>query len=459
LNIGLRYEYLEPFYEKYNRLVSLDVSPDVKTAVQVFPDQTGPYAGYFPRSLVNSDKNNFGPRVGIAWKPRPRSSMVLRAGYAVFYNAGAYSAIVGQLVGQPPFAVGQNLLTSTSTPLTLQNGFPTDPVAIRNSYAIDPDYRIGYIQTWNLGVQTQLSKIYILEVAYNGTKGTRLDILRAPNRAPLGSSPDSTGGNLQISNAETFLYQSSGANSIMHSGMVRVSRRFSHGLQLSSSYTLAKSIDDASALGNLNNPVVVQNDRDIFAERSLSSLDRRHNFSNNFSIELPMGQNRRFFAGSGPVVQKMVAGWNLNGSYNIVSGGPLTARILGNVSNNSGTGSQNSERADVTGQAVAIPAADRTTSEFFNTLAFAIPQPGSFGNAGRNTIVGPGSQVVNLSLRKSFQIGDNSMRRLGFQWQVSNLLNHPNYGSIATTVNALNFGRVTGVAGMRRMTFNLSLNF
>jgi outer membrane receptor protein involved in Fe transport len=127
-NLGVRYEYNEPSYEKYNRLVGLDAAPDFTAVAQVFPDRTGPLSGqYFSRSLVGADRNNIGPRIGIAWKPNARSPLVVRTGYGVFYNASAYSSIVGHLAAQPPFAVAQNLPTDRFDPLTLQNGFPSNP--------------------------------------------------------------------------------------------------------------------------------------------------------------------------------------------------------------------------------------------------------------------------------------------------------------------------------------------
>ncbi len=458
LSIGLRYEYIQPFYEKYNRMVSLDAAPDFTAVAQVFPDQTGPYSGGFPRSLVFTDKNNFGPRIGIAWKPKASSKWVFRTGWGLFYNPAVYSYIASQLIGQPPFAVNQNLLTSTNQPLTLQNGFPSDPtVTILNSYAIDPNYRIGYVQQWSFSVQTQLAKLYTLEAAYTGSKGTRLDILRAPNRAPAGGSQTGTQGNLAISDAGNFVYQQSGANSDLNSMRVRVIRRLSSGLRIENTYTLSKSIDDASGVGG-GSLVVVQNDQNIAAERSLSSFDRRHQFQSNFNFELPFGEHKRWLSGAAPIVNKLVGGWNVNGSYQLMSGTPLTARVLGNVSNNSGTGSNYSERPDATGIPVALPRDQRTTGAFFDTQAFSIPQPGYFGNAGRNTITGPGTNLVNLSLYKSFRLDDKN-RRVDIRWQVSNVLNHPNYAGVGTVVNALNFGRITSVGQMRQMQFNLRISF
>jgi hypothetical protein len=458
ISLGLRYEYIQPFYEKYDHMVNLDVAPGFTAVAQVFPGQNGPYTGHFPRPLFFSDRNNFGPRIGIAWKPTASSRWVFRTGYGLFYNPSVYPVIVGQLVGQPPFAISQDILTTPSAPLTLQNGFPTQPdVTILNTYAIDPHYRIGYVQQWNLNVQTQLFKLYTLEIGYNGSKGTRLDILRAPNRAPAGSSPGSTENDRVISDAGSFVYQGSGANSILHAMQARVNRRFSRGFRLQTSYTLSKSIDDASGVGG-GQLIVVQDDQNIGAERSVSSFDQRHRFETDFSFDLPFGERRRFWAGAGPVMQKFIAGWTLNGSYQLFSGTPLTARLLGNVANNSGTGSNYSERPDSTGIAVALPGGERTTSEYFDVQAFAIPQPGLFGNAGRNTIPGPGTNLLNATLRKSFRLDENN-RRLDFTCQVSNVLNHPNYAGVATIINALNSGRVTSARTMRTMGFSLRLNF
>jgi hypothetical protein len=458
INFGLRYEYIQPSYEKYDHIVSLDVAPGFAAVAQVFPDQTGPYTGHFPRSLLFADKNNLGPRIGVAWKPKASSRSVLRAGYSLSYNPSVYPYVYSQLVGQPPFAIGQNILTTLTSPLTLQNGFPVDPnVTILNSYAIDPFYRIGYVQQWNFSFQTQFLKLYTLDLGYNAAKGTRLDILRAPNRAPAGGSPISTEDNRAISNAGNFVYQSSGANSILHGFQARLIRRFSQGFRMENSYTLAKSIDNASGIGG-STLFVVQDEHNIGAERSLSSFDQRHRFQSDFSAELPFGRQRRFLAGANRFVLAVTSGWILSGTYQLSTGMPLTPRILGNVSNNSGTGSNASERPDATGLAVSLPGDVRTTARYFNTLAFAIPAPGTFGNAARYSIVGPGTNLLSLAVRKSFRLGDNG-RRLEFRSQVSNVLNHPNFSGVGTVINALSFGRVTGARSMRQMDFNLRLNF
>jgi hypothetical protein len=442
VNYGLRYEYTGPAYEKYDRLVSLDVAAGFTAVAQVFPNQKGPVSGMqFSRALVNPDRNNLAPRIGIAWKPTTRSRFILRAGYGVGYNAGGYGSIVGQLLNQAPFAVAQNLATNRSNPLTLENGFPESPaISILNTYGIDPLYKPSYAQQWNLDIQTQLSQLFVLNVTYSGARGTGLDVMRAPNRS---------------SNASQFIYQTNGANSIYHGLSAQLLRRFSHGFNLGNSYTFSKSIDDSLGSGGAS---VAQNDANLAAERALSNQDRRHNFASNFVYELPMGQNRMFFAGASAKVLNFVAGWTFNGNITLSSGSPLTARYASSGGSSSGAALYNSLRPDaVPGVPANISWDERTQGKFFNTSAFVIPA-GLYGNAGRNTITGPGSFLVNLSVRKSFRLDENN-RRIDFSCQVQNLLNHPNWGNVSTTINALNFGQVTSVRGMRAMTLNLRITF
>ncbi len=437
-NYGVRYEYTGPAFEKYDRLVSLDVAPGFASVAQVFPDSLGPISGrYFPRSLIKADRNNLAPRVGVAWRPSTRSRFVIRAGYGIGYNAARVSSLAGQLANQAPFAVTQNLASDRADPLTLRVGFPNDPaVTIMNTYAADPGYRPAYAQQWSLDIQTQISRLYVLTAGYTGSKGTGLDVLRAP---------------AGVSNAGWFIYQTNGGSSIYHALNLQFSRRFSQGFNVTSSYTFSKSIDDASA------NAIAQNDADLRAERSLSDQDQRHSFRLNFMYDLPIGKNRMFFSGASNRLLNIISGWTFNGSYALASGQPLTARYASSGGGSSGAALYNSLRADATGLPVELPRDQRTVQRFFNTAAFAIPA-GLYGNAGRNTITGPGQNIMNLSVRKSFNLDENN-RRLDFSWQVQNLLNHPSWSGLSTTVNALNFGQVTGVRPMRSMTVNVRVRF
>ncbi len=150
VNAGLRYEYFTPYSEKYNKIANLDIAPGFTAVAVVTPGGVGPYSGKFSSALVNPDRNNFSPRVGIAWKPFPKHQFLVRAGYGIFYNGSIYNQFPSRLASQPPFAETATLTTSLTQQLTLQNGFATAPTqTITNTYAVDRYYRAGYAQTWN----------------------------------------------------------------------------------------------------------------------------------------------------------------------------------------------------------------------------------------------------------------------------------------------------------------------
>src|SRR4029077_10853891 len=297
-NLGLRYEYVTPFTELNGQLVNLDVAADFSAVAPVLPGQVGPITGRkFPDGLVNPDRNNFAPRVGVAWKPWQKT--VVRAGYGVNYNIGQYGLMATQLGFQPPFAIAQTNPAPTPTSLTLQNGFPASlaasPNHITNTYAVDPNYRLAYVQSWNLNIQQEIKSSVVMNIGYTGAKGTHLDIVRAPDQLPTGGprfvacTPTTPAATDCV---QPFLFESSQGASILHQGTLRVRKRMRHGLSVGGTYTYSKSIDDASSIGG-GATVVAQNDLDIAAERSLSSFDQRQRFVADYLYELPFGKDKK----------------------------------------------------------------------------------------------------------------------------------------------------------------------
>ena len=439
-NLGLRYEYLSPYTEVDNRIVNLDVNSDVTAAATVLPGQTGPFSGSFPETLVRPDRNNFAPRIGFAWKPL--SKTVVRGGYGINYNTSAYSSIVQQLAFQPPFSIAQTNIQTIPGELTLQNGFPAPSSnEITNNYGVDPNYRLGYVQIWNLDIQQEIRPTLIVNLDYTGTKGTRLDILGAPNRTATG---------LRIPGVEPFDFESSLGDSRADAGSVRVRKRLQSGFSIGGTYTYSKSLDNASSIGGGAN-IVAQDAFDLAAERGLSVFDQRHRFTGDFLIELPFGHDRRWLRNNSPW-RAAFGDWMWSGSWTIASGFPFTPRVLGDFTDvNRGT--NGTLRADLTGLPITV--SDPSIGQWFNTAAFSVPAAGQFGDARRNSIEGPGSRVFNMAFTRNFPIREGQVFEI--RAQAANIFNTPQYSSIDTTVNSPTFGQVIAVGAMR--TFQLSARY
>jgi hypothetical protein len=399
---------------------------------------------------VDPDGNNIAPRVALAWRPFSKSRFQVRGGYGWYYNSSVISQAATRLAQQPPFAQSGSLVTSDEQPLTLETGFSLIPQdKVTNTYAVDRRYRAGYAQTWNLAVQHELPYSLVIEAGYLGTKGTRLDMQRWPNRTAPGS-PLSADDRARIGNATGFMFDSSEANSIFHAGQLRVMRRFQRGISANALYTFGKSIDNASSIGG-GGGVVAQNDRDLRAERGLSSFDRRHTLNLFYMFTTSAGRGgRRGLAGG--FAGSLLNDWTLSGGVTIRSGSAFTAQVLGNRSDQGGAGTIGSGRADATGLPVT------SGDGFFNLLAFRTPPAGRYGNAGRNTIPGPAFFSMNMAVGRAIHLGEGR-RSLDIRMEANNLFNSVNIARIGTTVNAVNYGLALDTSAMRAMTINLRMRF
>jgi hypothetical protein len=362
----------------------------------------------------------------------------------VSYNSGTYSTIARQLVGQPPFAVTNTSIGSSGAPLFFSDPFLTaQPNETTNTYGVDPNYALGLVQTWNADLSRDFHQSWNLSAGFTETRGSSLDIVRAPNRDPNG---------LRIEDVQPFLWETSEGSSVLHAASFRARRRPVKGIGFGGSYTLARSRDNASSLGG-GGTVVAQNDQDLNAEWGLSSFDRRHQLTADTSIELPFGPNRPWLNGGGTWAA-LFRDWRLTTTFTWQSGTPLTARVLSSVSDVL-RGTNGTLRADYNGQRIQL--AGPTIDEFFNTSAFSVPAPGTFGNSARNLIIGPGSRLLNAQFARDLRMGGN--RAVTLQLNATNLLNTVNYGAVDTVVNSPTFGQVLSVRPMRSMTFTMRFRF
>ena len=464
---------MSPFTEINNRVANLALSPDVfnptfsqlpTSAVSVvLPGNSG-----LPATLVHPDRNNFAPRLGFAWKPLPNT--VVRGGYGINYNTGAYQGIAQQLSVQPPFATTETNVQTTPGELTLQNGFPAAS-GITNSYAVNPNYRLGYVQIRNLDIQQQIRPTLLLNLDYTGTKGTDLDILEAPNRTATG---------IRIANVDAFTYENSVADSEANAGSVRLRKRLSAGFSVGGTYTFSKSLDDASSIGagttsGANTPGLgaggtgvaggggssgggaanlAQNPFNLSAERGLSSFNQTHKFTADYLLELPFGHDKRWLTGNSPW-RAILGDWQWSGDWTITSGLPFTPRLLNDINDVNG-GTNGTLRPNlVPGQSVSL--ANPSIGEWFNTAAFVAPAAGTYGDVRRNSIIGPGSKVFDMAFTKNFPLKE--ARVLEFRAQATNIFNLVNYSSIDTNLNSPTFGRVTAAGAMRQITITSRFRF
>jgi hypothetical protein len=443
LQFGLRYEYIAPYTEANNRLANLELAPGLTSVTCVTPAPIGQCAAAGSDGLIKPDRNNFAPRVGFAWKVQKNT--VVRGGYGINYNLSQYGTIITQLAYQPPFAVAQTPIAATPGALTLANAFTAAPAGvITNNYGVDPNYRLAYVQLWNLNIQREFGTSLVVNVGYNGSKGTDLDIVTAPNRTPSG---------LLLPTVGAFNYETSQGSSILHAASLRVRKRLAHGLAVGGMYVFSKSIDDASSIGG-GAVVVAQNPLNLAAERGLSSFDQRHKFTGDVLYELPFGTGKRWLSAAGPL-RRAFGEWTVSGSFTIASGTPFTAYLLDSISD-AARGSNGSLRPNlVPGQSIQL--ANPSIGAWFNTSAFIAPPAGQYGDAGRNIIIGPGTILFNLSVAKTFPFRDT--KSLEFRATANNVFNHPNFSGIDTNMNSPTFGQVTSVASMRQMQFSSRFRF
>jgi Carboxypeptidase regulatory-like domain len=447
ISAGVRYEYNSPPVDAEDRANLYD--PATRTLSRVGTNG-------IPRSGYTPDRNNFAPRLGFAYTLNESGKTVLRGGYGVYYDQPALAPGEGLYFNAPYFDF--NLYFSLQgLPLTVNNPFPSNfPVPLPDTaLAFQRDLRTAYMQHWNVNIQQQLGRSRILEIGYAGSKGTKLLTARDINQPRPSTLPFVLRPVPQFDDIN--LIESRG-NSNYHSLQVRLQQRLTDGLALLSSYTYAKSLDDASNFfTSAGDPNFPQDSLNLRAEHGRSNFDVRHRLSASFSYELPLGRDRRFVNDDG-FLTTLLSGFQFNGIVTLQSGRPFTVALLSEI-DNSNTGRSTlgfgaNDRPNVAGDPAA---ANRTPERWFNTEAFAFPAFGTFGNAGRNILDGPGYQNVNASLLKNTRLGE----RLNLQLRLEafNLFNHPNFNLPDNFLGSPTFGQILSARDPRHLQFGAKLLF
>jgi len=475
LNAGVRWEYGAPITELYSRLVNLDIVPPFRAAAAVLAsDPFGPLTGqHYPDSLVRPDKRAFEPRVGLAWRPVSGSSLVVRAGYGVYYDTSVYQTIALQMAQQAPLSKSLSVQNSAENPLTLADGFKSSAITTENTFAIDPNFRIGYAQNWQLSLQRDLPGSLQMTATYLGIKGTRGMQQFLPNTSPNGAPNPCPACPIG------FAYLVSNGNSTRESAQVQLRRRLHNGLTGMVEYTFSKSMDDDAALGGqggsstqdnsslapaagttvtaeptppiatgLKNLTIAQNWRDLAAERSLSSFDQRHVLTLwlQYTTGMGMGGGTLLSGWKGTLFKE----WTFATQVSAGTGLPQSPIYLVPVQ---GTGVTGTIRPDYTGQPLyASPA-----GLHLNPAAYSAPGSGYWGNAGRNSVTGPAQFTLNASLGRTFRVGDRF--HLDLRFDARNGLNHVTYTEWNTTISSTQFGLPAAANAMRSIQTTARLRF
>jgi hypothetical protein len=393
--------------------------------------------------LIQPDYRGIEPRVGIAWRPVPGSSLVVRAGYGIYRNQNVYQPIVLLLAQQPPLSKAFQLANTPATPLSLANGFNVPGVAGVNTFAVDPNLRVGAAQNWQALVQRDLPGSLTITATYLGTKGTDLLQEFVPNTYPNGAV------NPCLTCPSGFVYLQSDGSSSRHAGQLQLRRRLRNGLLASVQYTLAKATDNATAFAgvSLSGAAIAQDWRNLDAEAAPSNFDQRHQVTATAQYTTGMGVT------GGTLLDgwkgKLIKGWTITGQLTTGSGMPFTPIVSGPVGTTGVTGSL---RPSLTGASVSAP-----PGLYLNPAAYTLPAVGQWGDAGRNSVTGPAQFAFNAGLTRTFQFTE----RMSFDWRLdaSNVLNRVTYVGVNSLLGGPQFGLASAPNTMRKIQSTMRLRF
>ena len=458
LNLGVRYELSSPMFDTQDRMTTLDLS-----AMPLFRVVRAGEAGdsWSSRGLVDTDTNNWAPRLGFAWQPARLWSV--RGAAGVFYGTtGGGLGASSRLINNWPI-YREVTIRSTPTVSAGQLADGLDP-SVLGSTEVMPgnlnwnvwarDFKLPTIRQWNLSVQRQLGAALTATVSYVGSLSRNLPRSYNMNSADIGP-PATERQRRPIPALGNINLREPSGRARYHGLEATLDKRLSAGSQFSLAYTWSQSIDNVAELFGAEGGIV-QDVRNLDGDRGNSGFDRRHRLSGSAVYESPFGAGRRWLADGG-VLGRILGGWQLSAILSMQSGRyfdvtvPDPTTFLGVTSSN--------WRADLVGDPrPANPGPDG----WLNPAAFSVPRDADgsyrFGNQRRNSLEGPGYFNLDAGLMRNFRLG--ASRRLQLRWEVFNASNHPSYGLPTTNLLSRDFGKIRStVSAPRQMQFGLKFIF
>lgn len=494
LNLGLRYDFNEPWTEKYNRINSWNGNAVTQVnGLTLVGGLDFPGVNGLPRQQFNNDRTNFAPRFGFAYSPD--SKTVVRGGFGIFYGPINGAAFAGNMSPYTGFSASTSWISTVNgvTPVNpLSNPFPDGFERASGSSAgllselgqsletIDRNRLTLYSEQWNFGIERTLPGSFLLTVAYAGSHGVHLysplnydqlpDQYLAMGNALLNLVPNPyygliTTGPLSAATIqegqllrpypqfqEVTAETSSYGNSIYHSLQVKAERRFSHGFGMLLSYTFSKLIDDVLPSdtyegfpGETFSAGAIQDAYNRRADRAVASFDTPNYLAINGNWELPFGRGKAFLDHGG-WTNAILGGWQLNGIFNVHSGPPLGLTTETNTLYNYGAygWASNVQRPNYDGGPIYTSGSvSSRVNDYFYTSSFTLPAPFTYGNTGRLLpyLRGPGAVQLDMSLFKEIPIRERL--HMQFRAEVFNILNHPQFDAPDTVIGSPQAGVIS----------------
>ncbi len=457
VNAGVRYEIFRAETEEHNKIVNFD-----PVGLRLI------YAGEDGASRSVNKKTQFGniaPRLGLTYDLFGNGATILRTGFAITYFPVQPSAsnMIGQ---QVPYTISQNVSFATnptnfSAVRTIDDPFPAiaavkprttaelqaaNPRVLGHSFANETPYA----EQWHLGVERRVLPTMAVELTYAGSAGKHLVYCYNPNEVQPGVGSQESRRLIQPLNRLSNMVQCDPRNrSTYHSGQLKVTQRFSGGVQFLVSYTYGKALDyggsAASGGGAVGNPQTVTN---LAAGHGPSGFDVRHRAVVSGVWELPWGAGRHWLS-SGGLLGAALGGWQLSGIGTVTTGRPFTVFMQNGVNsgapswpNRTGSGELDHPTVDL----------------WYNPRDFAAPPANTYGNTGRGILYAPGHVNMDTSLSKRFAVVGRS--NLEFRWDAFNLFNEPGFGFPNQNFDSPTAGRITStIVDNRSMQFSIKVNF
>lgn len=438
VDFGLAYSYNGQPYEVANRIQSFFITEVDGMRRLEFVRGGDPR---FPRSLMFRNTRNFDPRLGIAWRPFGSQKTVIRVAAGRFHSLLTWNNRFNNAFG-PPFQVEEGFQNPDIPVATLGRAFLPELITGASSTtsgaAAPMEFKDAAVTQWNLNVQRELGGGMMAQVGYIGNTAIHLDMLDYFNAAVPGPGPFAPRRPFPLDPGPIFYGETVGT-STYHAFRVQLEKRFSAGWTVLGYYTLSKHIDMASALADgFGGQYFAQDPYNLAAEKGRASDDARHRFVTSYILQLPFGRGKKWLSGAPAVSNLFFGGWQVAGVLTLMSGMPISALESSNRANTD-SGARRPDRICDGNLGDA-----RTLNRWFDTSCYVLQPMYQHGNAGRNTVEGPGLANLDLNASKEFQVMEG--KRLQFRAELFNLTNSPHFGKPNTTLQSATFGHVTSLA-------------